>query len=173
MSLYTFSDAARKHGLPLKVIDRLMALRALSRGMSPDPGDELFLERYARTWRDFELLRVQLARLSRPKREILARGDLTPAERHVLGRYVHLYRATPPGAPLPPILGQILSELRGFYGMRDTAATRRMVARMRRRAYELAGKGGTAAGAPPRGCMARHGSFPSPASAPEAASRPV
>lgn len=141
MSLYTFSDAARKHGLPLKVIDRLMALRALSRGTSPDPGDELFLERYARTWGDFELLRVQIARISRGKREILARGDLTPAERHVLGRYVNLYRSTPPGKPLPPILKQVLSELRDFYRMRDNASTRRMVARMRRRAYELAGKG--------------------------------
>lgn len=146
MGLYTFSDAARKHGLPLKVIDRLMALRALSRGASPDPGDELFLERYARTWGDFELLRVQLAKLSRTKREILARGDLTPAEHHVLGRYVNLYRAAPPGRPLPPILKQVLSELRGFYRMRDNVSTRRMVARMRRRAYEIAGKDREGAG---------------------------
>jgi len=144
MSLYTFSDAARTHGLPLKAVDRLMALRALSRGTSPDPGDELFLERYARAWRDVELLRMQLARLPRARREVVASGDLTPAERHVLGRYVNLYRSRPPGKPLPPILKQVLAELRDFYRMRDGAAARRMVMRMRRRAYELAGKGKTA-----------------------------
>ncbi len=128
----TFGEASRKYRLPLKVFYRLREL-GLVIG-DPLTGEDIrTVEIVSALYGDIVLLRTQLSKLNRARREDLVRtAELAKWERYVVNRYrKHITRES--GGKL--YVKQVGDEIRRYYGIEKTPEVIGRIYHLRKRTY--------------------------------------
>ena len=129
----TFEEASEQYKLPLKVLYRLRELDLIYGDMLTDC-DARTVEIVSRIYGDSFLLRAQIAKLSRVRRENLIRTpDLAKWERYVINRYVNHITKKSAGRLY---VRQIADEISRYYGILKSSATIRRIYQLRKRAYK-------------------------------------
>lgn len=128
----TFADASRRFNLPVKILCRLLELGLIA-GTTLKDDDEKIVAFMSKIYADTALLRIQLSRFSRVRREDLIRtAELAKWESYVFNRYRnHIMKKT--GGRL--YVKQVADEIRRYYGMRKTFEVIRRIYQLRKKAY--------------------------------------
>jgi len=128
----TFEEASRKHKLPLKVFHRLRELGLIT-GTTLTDDDVKNVEFMSRIYADTVLLKIQLARFSRVRREDLVRtAELAKWESYVFNRYRNHIMKKSRGRLY---VKQVADEIRRYYGTEKTFDVIKRIYRLRKKAY--------------------------------------
>ena len=129
----TFAEASRKYKLSLKVFHRMRELGLIT--SDPLTGEDAHtIEIVSVLYGDMVLLRAQLSKFDRARREDLVRtAELAKWERYVVNRYRnHITRKS--GGNL--YVKQVADEIRRYYGIEKTFEVIKRIYQLRKRAYK-------------------------------------
>jgi len=129
----TFEEASERFKLPLKVLFRLHGL-GIVKGIILTEADANAIEVVSRIYGDTVLLRSQISRMSKSRRENLIRtAEMAKWERYVVNRYM-THIAERSGGRL--YVSQVADEIGRYYGIAKSPPIIRRIYQLRKKAYK-------------------------------------